>query len=117
MSNLDCIQNFQLWRSSAAARIESISIDFPEINLENHWDLIEDMKGRLGTKAANDAGPDDAAQIAAMEEAEDWVTKNLSHQASPQVDVAMALWLLGDDYAQALVSKPKQPMIKQGASQ
>ncbi len=116
MSNLNCIQDFQLWRSATAAKIEFLSIDFPEIDPENHWDLIEDMKGRLGTKAANDAGPDEEAQIQAMEEAEDWVTKNLSHQASPQVDVAMALWLLGDDYAQALVSNPKQPTNKQGAS-
>ncbi len=112
MSNLACIQAFQAWRASAAARIEAISTDIPEIAPENHWDLIEDMKGRLGTQAANDAGPDEEARLEAMEEAEDWVTKNLSHQASPQVDVAMALWLLGDHYEQALVRAQKQTSNK-----
>jgi hypothetical protein len=115
MSNLDCIQAFQLWRSGTAAKIEAICIDFPNINPETHWELIEDMKGCLGSAAANEAGSDENTQIKAIEEAEDWVTNNLSHQCSPQVDVAMALWLLGDDYEKALVGNTKQPVNKQGA--
>lgn len=115
MSNLSCIQAFQAWRASTADRIEAISAEIPEIDPENHWDLIEDVKGCLSTQAANSAGPDDAAQIEAMEEAEEWVTKNLSHQASPQVDVAMALWLLGEHYEQALgrVKGPADTQAKQ----
>jgi hypothetical protein len=61
---------------------------------ELHWELIDEMKGVLASKAANESTNDLADQEQAISLSEEYVASNLSNGAT-DVDVAMALYLRG----------------------
>src|SRR5574337_1436308 len=59
-----------------------------------HWDLVDELKGALGSRAANDSSDDACDQERRISEAESWVADNVS-QAGDAATVAIAAWLYG----------------------
>lgn len=91
---------FQTFRESQRARIAELAARADRQRLdEAHWDLVVDMKDALGSMDANQSGDGEQAQEAAIDDAESWVTDNLSH-GGDEATVAMAAWLLGFDEAE-----------------
>lgn len=88
------IEQFLQFKNSNAAAIENLVLKIGEIAEEAHWDLIDEMKGHLGSEAANGSSEDDKDQDEAISRAETWVTANCSDGGIKE-DVAMALWLRG----------------------
>ena len=74
--------------------INSLSGDGAHIRSMSHWALVDEMKGVLGSAAANDSTDDEEQQDQALGAADRWVSAELS-DAGPEGDVAMALFLKG----------------------
>ena len=59
---------------------------------EAHWEAVEDIKGQISEGAANASSDDPADHEAAIPSAEEWVSSNISQQAST---VALVLFTKG----------------------
>lgn len=90
------IEHFKYFLTEQKAAIDRAVASGVYISEEAHWELVEDMKGRMGSDAANNCSDDEDAQEDAICKAEDWVSDNCSSQTERN-DAAMALWLLGDE--------------------
>lgn len=67
-------------------------------------DAAADIKASVGAEAANQVGDDESAQEAAIDEAEAWVTDNISN-GSQAVRIAAVLWNSGFDEIHNLMLK------------
>lgn len=88
------IEQFLQFKQSNAVAIKKIVSKIGAIAEDAHWNLIDDMKGYLGSEAANGSSEDDDDQDNAISSAETWVTDHCS-DGGIEEDVAMALWLRG----------------------
>lgn len=96
---------FLAFKATNAVLIESLTVPFREtsqsITVDDfHFDLISDLKGCLGSQCANECSDDgedesDDEQEAAISEAEEWVTDNVSNAGGMEDTVALCLWLKG----------------------
>jgi hypothetical protein len=93
-------KNFQLEKSQCAAMIAALEGTLTSVAVcDFFYDLTDELKGILGSQAANMT--DTAAlQEQAISECEQWVASNLS----PEEDmVALTLWLNGPERATAML--------------
>lgn len=98
---MSLIAQYQQFKVEQSAKIQELSKKIMEIHEESHWDLIENMKGCLGSDAINDIF-DEEAQENTLSETEDWVSNNCSGGGIEE-DVAMALWLRGPSLGEAFL--------------
>src|SRR3989344_5864751 len=73
----------------------ALADDLGQIDVDAHWELVDEMKSLMAANAANDSGDSGRRQEASMEVAEAMVSDSCSDGGN-QEDVAMALWLRGD---------------------
>lgn len=92
--DLEVAKPYVQFRDANSGHIASLAAQIGELPSDTHWDLISDMKGVLGTSAANASTDDEDDQETAISKAEEWVTDNCSGKGVEE-DVAMALWLRG----------------------
>lgn len=80
-----------------AATIAGLVSEIGETDLTEFFDdLRADLKIHLGTRAENDASEGEAEDVIATCEA--WVTNHLSNVADLATDIAMAIYLLGEEH-------------------
>lgn len=96
----DFSMEFSAFKVTHAALIASLTAAFvsPASSSEFsdfHFELASDLKGFLGSKAANACSDDEEDQDAAISEAEAWVTDNVSNAGGNDETVALCLWLRG----------------------
>lgn len=92
----DAYLKFKNENADRFARIAKVLSGVPD---GVHWELIDDMKGSMGTSAANNAGDcteDELDDV--LSNADEWVSVNCSSGGAVE-DVAMAFWLKGSDEA------------------
>lgn len=90
-------EEFNLFKAENSSLIETLVLA-----VEGHLDkvdevlddYVDELKSALGAKAANAVGDDKAAQEDAIEEAEDWVSENVSDD-SRAARIAAVLWQAG----------------------
>lgn len=85
-------------------------------DLENYLDdVLDDIKSDLGAQAANEVGDDRAAQKAALEEVETWLTDNVSNEGL-DTRIAAAIQFKGADDAEkalrALLPQPEKVQLR-----
>lgn len=99
------------FKQEHAARISALADDLGQIDVDAHWELVDEMKSLMAANAANDSGDSGRRQEASMEVAEAMVSDSCSDGGN-QEDVAMALWLRGDEEGEsflrsAVVASPR----------
>jgi hypothetical protein len=62
---------------------------------EFHFDLASDLKGVLGSDAANECADSDEFIDAALDDVDYWVTANISNIGQLKDSVGLSLWLSG----------------------
>lgn len=82
------------FKSAHSDCIKSLASELGSLSDSTHWELIDEMKGALGSSAANAAAGNEADQEEGLSSAEAWVAENCSN-GGVEEDVAMALWLRG----------------------
>ena len=108
---MSSIASYERYKLDHANIIREICVKVGKLAEAAHWELIDEMKGVLGSEAANNSTDSEQDQENAISSAEEWVSNNCS-SGGLEEDVSMALWLRGFIAGEEFLMSKKAPDVE-----